>query len=26
LPKDWDENYQEPDPFHEAIHGVTNDS
>ena len=26
LPKDWDENYQEPDPFHEAIHGVINDS
>ena len=26
LPKDWDENYQEPDPFFEAIHGVTNDS
>ena len=26
LPKDWDENYEEPDPFHEAIHGVTNDS
>ena len=25
LPKDWDENYQEPDPFHEAIHGVIND-
>jgi len=26
LPKDWDENYEEPDPFYEAIHGVTNDS